>query len=37
LHQPAIRKTVSEIQSTFEETFSVASVDLDEGLGQLVH
>jgi len=36
LHQPAIRKIVSETHSTFEETFSVASVDLVEGFGQLV-
>jgi len=36
LHQPAIRKTVSETPSTFEETFSLAPVDLDGGFGQLV-
>jgi len=36
LHQPAIRKTVSETPTTFEETFSVVPVELDEVFGQLV-
>jgi len=33
LHQPAIRKTVSETHSTFEETFSAAPIELEERFG----